>query len=158
MIPMLEDIRLALRSICRQIGFDETASAIVPLLVLGLVLNFLALSATEFLRESGKVRRNHLVMHNAVRTELNAVRTELKAVRTVVISNIRKLNNSCTHEWVMNQRKKLGGYRLEVGLTWSTPSSTQSAVPTSTDGCDVKLIGNADANPNSTKMIAFVQC
>ena len=158
MNPMLEDIRLALRQICRQIGFDETASAIVPLLVLGLALNFLALSATEFLRESGKVRRNHLTMHNAVRTELNAARSELKAVRTVVISNLRKFNNSCTHEWVMNQRKKLSGYRMEVGLVWSAPSSSQQAVPTSADGCDVKLIGNTNANPNSTKMIAFVQC
>jgi hypothetical protein len=158
MIPMLEDIRLALRNICRQIGLDETASAIVPLLVLGLALNFLALSATEFLRESGKMRRNHLVTHNAVRTDLNVARTELKAVRTVVISTIKKFNNSCTHEWVMNQRKKLSGYRMEVGLVWSAPSSSQQAVPTSTDGCDVKLIGNANANPNSTKMIAFVQC
>jgi len=158
MIPMLEDIRLALRNICRQIGLDETASAIVPLLVLGLALNFLALSATEFLRESGKVRRNHLVMHSAVRTELNAARTELKAVRIVVASTIRKFNNSCTHEWVMNQRKKLGDYRMEVGLVWSAPSPSQQAVPTSTDGCDVKLIGNANANPNSTRMIAFVQC
>ena len=158
MIPMLEDIRLALRNICRQIGFDETASAIVPLLVLGLALNFLALSATEFIRESGKMRRNPVAMHNAVRTEISIARTELKAVRIVVASTFRKFNNSCSGEWVMNQRKKLGNYRLEVGLIWSTPSSAQPVVPTSTDGCDVKLIGNANANPNSTRMIAFVQC
>jgi hypothetical protein len=144
MTTLLEDIRLALRQICRAIGLDETAATVIPLVVLGLALNIAALSAVEFLRIGGKT--NHT--HNALR---NAARTEMKAIRIVVHSTIKKINDRkqqlCQpRQWVKNQQKQLNQYHFEVGVVWTAP------VPG--EGCDLKLVGK----PDQPRMIAFVQC
>ena len=45
MMTLFEDLRLALRQICRAIGLSGTAATVVPLVVLGVALNIAALSA-----------------------------------------------------------------------------------------------------------------
>jgi hypothetical protein len=143
MTTLLEDIRLALRQICRAIGMDETAATVIPLVVLGLALNIAALSAVEFLRIGGKTSHTH----NALQ---NATRTEIKAIRIVMHSTIKKVNDRkqrlCQpRQWVKNQEKQVNRH-FEVGIVWADP------VPG--EGCDLKLVGTAD----QPRMIAFVQC
>ncbi len=114
MMTLLEDLRLALRQICSEIGREGTAATAVPLVVLGLALNFAALSATEFVRHGGRPIHQHSALRNAARTELNAV-------RIVVHSAIRKINATQqrwgrTQQWVKDGQKKIDGYHVEVGV------------------------------------------
>jgi hypothetical protein len=144
MTTLLEDIRLALRQICRTIGLDETAATVIPLVILGLALNIVALSAAEFLRIGGRTNHSHNALHDATRTEM-------KAIRIVVHSTIKKINDRRlrwhqTREWVKNKQKRLNQYHVEVGI--------DSDAPAPSEGCDIKLVGMAD----QPRMIAFVQC
>jgi hypothetical protein len=85
-MTQLEDLRLALRQICRAIGLSGTAATVVPLVVLGVALNIAALSAMEYMRNE----RHPCKVHN--RTELrSAARTELKVMRTVLVSTLKKI-------------------------------------------------------------------
>ena len=45
---MLEDLRLALRQICRAMGLQGNAATVVSLIVLGVVLNVVALRAVQY--------------------------------------------------------------------------------------------------------------
>ncbi|MEI9978711.1 MAG: hypothetical protein WDN23_06855 [Edaphobacter sp.] len=144
MMTLLEDLRLALRQICSEFGREGTAVTAVPLVVLGLALNFAALSATEFVRHGGRPIHQHSALRNAARTELNAV-------RIVVHSAIRKINATQqrwgrTQQWVKDGQKKIDGYHVEVGVVWapSTPN----------EDCGIKLLGNTAW----TRMVAVVQC
>jgi hypothetical protein len=143
MTTLLEDLRLMLRQICRSLGLDGTAAAVIPLLVLGIALNFAALNATKFIRHG----RRSTHPHSAFR---NAARTEFKAMRIVLHSTIRKINDSqrwySTRQWVQNKKKEITGYHVEVGFIW--------ALPTSNEACDVKFLGSA----TEKKMLAAVQC
>jgi hypothetical protein len=143
MTTLFEDLRLALRQICRTIGIEGTGATVVPLIVLGLALNLVALSATEFLRHGGRAAYRHSALRNATRTEL-------KAMRIVLHSTIRKINNSrqrscMTQQWVKDEQKKIDDSHVEVGVIW--------APPTPNGGCDIKFLGNA-----TPRMVAVVQC
>jgi len=144
MTTLLEDLRLALRQICRAIGLDETAATIIPLVVLGLALNIAALSAAEFLRIGGKTCHTHAALRNAARTEI-------KAIRIVVHSTIKKVNDRrqqlCQpRQWVKNLQKQPDQHHFEIGAVWTAP------VPG--EGCELKLVGK----PDQPRMIAFAQC
>jgi hypothetical protein len=73
----LEDLGAELRQMCRAIGLSGTSATVVPLVVLGVALNVVALSAV------GSVRMEHRTTckRPALRT---AARTEFKVVRTLV--------------------------------------------------------------------------
>ncbi len=143
MTTLLEDLRLMLRQICRSLGLDGTAAAVVPLLVLGIALNFAALNATKFIRHCGKSTHPQSALRNAARTEF-------KAMSIVLHSTVKKINGSqrwcASRQWVQNKQKKITGFRVEVGLLW--------APPTSNEACDVKFLGSA----TEKKMLAAVQC
>ncbi len=73
----LEDLRAELRQMCRAIGLSGTAASVVPLVVLGVALNVVALSAV------GSVRMEHRT--NCQRPALrSAAQAEFKVVRTLV--------------------------------------------------------------------------
>jgi hypothetical protein len=144
MTTLLEDLRLALRQICRTIGLEGTGATVVPLIVLGLALNLAALSATEFMRHGGKAAHQQSALRNATRTEL-------KAMRIVLHSTIKKINNSrqrwcVTRQWVKEKQKNLNGSQIEVGVIWGPP--------TPNEGCDIKFLGSATRK----RMVAVVQC
>jgi hypothetical protein len=143
MTTLLEDLRLTLRQICSAFGLEGTAAAVVPLLVLGLALNFAALNATSFIRHGGKCAHQNSALQNAARTEL-------KAMRIVVHSTIRKINGGqrwcATRQWVQNKQKEITGDHIEVGLIRNPPASNET--------CDVKFLGSA----TKKRMIAVAQC
>lgn len=143
MTTLLDDLRLMLRQICRSLGMDGTAAAVVPLLILGIALNFAALNATKFIRHCGKSTHPHSALRNAAQTEF-------KAMQIVLHSTIRKINDSqhwcATRQWVQNKQKEISGYHVEVGFIWAPPTSNET--------CDIKFLGSA----TEKKMLAAVQC
>jgi len=77
MIPLFEDMRLALRQICQAMGLSGTAAAVVPLVVLGVALNVGALNAMSFLRTDGHACQERSELRNAASTELRVMRMML---------------------------------------------------------------------------------
>jgi hypothetical protein len=139
MMTQFEDLRLALRQICRAIGLSGTAATVVPLVVLGVALNIAALNAMEYIRNE----RHPCKVHK--RTELqSAAQTEVKVMRTVLVSTLKKIGDRqrrwcVAQQWVMDRKTEITRYRVEVGFMWAAPSAGE--------GCDATKTG-----------IAFVQC
>jgi hypothetical protein len=144
MTAVLEDLKLALRQICRTIGLEGTAAAVVPVILLGLVLNLVALRATQFLRHGGRAAHHQSAMQNAARTEF-------KAMRIMLHSTIKKINDSqqrwcVTRQCVKEKQNGITDCHLQVGIVW--------AAPTPTEGCDIKFLGTATRK----RMVAVAQC
>ncbi len=143
MMTQLEDLRLALRQICRALGLSGTAATVVPLVVLGIALNIVALNVVQ------GMRHKHAVNGTAVLR--GAARTELRVMKTVLISTLKKIGDGqrrwCVAEqWVADRQMEVAGYHIEVGFVWAAPSASE--------GCDVKITDN----PVRKTAIAFVQC
>jgi len=85
----------ALREICQALGLSGTAVTVVPLVVLGVALNFVALSAAKQARVQG---------HPSCETgELRGVtRTGLKVMETVLHSTHKKVGNT-QRRWCLDQ-------------------------------------------------------
>lgn len=128
MITLLEDLRLALREICRAIGLSGNALTVIPLVVLGVALNMATLSAVEYARSDSHSRQGHTSLGSAGKTEL-------KVVRTVVISTIKKIGDS-QRRWCQTRNclrdRQTKSPRVQLG---SVPP-----VPINSGGCDVEII------------------
>jgi hypothetical protein len=145
MMTMFEDLGLALRQICRAIGLSGTAATVVPVIVLGVALNAVALSATGYL-SNGRHSRRH--SHTALQS---AVRTELKVVRTVLHSTLRRIGDGqrrwcLMQQWMIDRQREFGRYKVEVGSVCAAPSGNQS--------CGVEIIGSHHRKATTV----FVQC
>jgi hypothetical protein len=127
MIMLLEDLRLALREICRAIGLSGNALTGIPLVVLGIALNMTTLSAVEYARSDRHSCHGHTTLGSAGRTEL-------KVVRTVVISTLKKIGDSERRGCLMRNclRGQTKGTRVQLG---SVPP-----VPAKEGGCDVEIV------------------
>jgi hypothetical protein len=128
MIMLLEDLRLALREICRAIGLSGTALTVIPLVVLGVALNVITLAVIDNVRSE-----RH--SDHACTTLQSAGRTELKVMRTVVISTLKKIGDSerrrCLgRNCVRGRQTKLT--HVELGLVPSAPATG--------GGCDIEII------------------
>jgi hypothetical protein len=146
MTTLFEDLRLALRQICRSMGLSGTAATVVPLLVLGVALNVAALSVTESMRNARRPG------HHQVRTALqSAARTEIKAMKAVLNSTLKKMSGGqkrwcVARQWIVDRRTEATEYDVEVGFAWAAQGGKE--------GCDVTL----SRSPASKTAIAFVQC
>jgi hypothetical protein len=144
MMTMLEDVRLALRQICRALGLPGDVATAVSLIVLGVALNVVALRAVEYAGIG-----DH---HRHERTALQcAARTELKVMRTVVVSTLKKIGGSgrrwcVARQWLVDQRTRGTGYHVEIGIAWAAPAANA--------GCDVVIA----SNPTRKAAIALVEC
>ncbi|HXC96557.1 MAG TPA: hypothetical protein VNU92_12715 [Edaphobacter sp.] len=140
MTTLLEDLGNALKQACRSIGLSNTASTVVVLVVLGVVLNAAALSVVESMR-NGKHPGHHQV-RTALRT---AARSEVKAVKAVWISSLKKMGrNWCpTGRKTVDHKTESTEYDFKVGVTWGGPGNRK---------CDVSL------DDGSPRRIAFVAC
>jgi hypothetical protein len=146
MTTLFEDLRLALREICRSLGLSGTAATVVPLLVLGVSLNVAALSVTESMRSARCPghRQNHAALQSAVRTEI-------KVMKAVLNSTLKKMSGSqlrwcVARQWIVDRRTEVTEYNVEVGFSWAPPAGM--------GGCDVTLT----RSPARKTAIAFVQC
>jgi hypothetical protein len=85
-MTLLEDVRLLLHHWCDALGFSSTAGNVVPVVVLGILLNALALSTVESIwttKERPACRKTAL---------RSAARAELKVMRNVVSSAVRTVS------------------------------------------------------------------
>ena len=144
MMTMFEDLSLALRQICRAMGLSGTAATVVPVVVLGVALNAVALSATGYLR-SGRHARRH--GHTALQS---AVRTEMKVVRTVVHSTLKRIGDGqrrwCrTQQWIMDRQRDFSRDNVEVGSICSAPRNKR---------CGVEIVGSHQRKATAV----FAQC
>jgi hypothetical protein len=71
----LEDLRAELRQMCRAIGLSGTAVTVVPLVVLGVALNVVALSAVGSVRVEHHTTCERPALRSAAQTEFKVVRT-----------------------------------------------------------------------------------
>jgi hypothetical protein len=85
----------ALREVCRALGLSGTATTVVPLIVLGLALNLVALSA---------VKQVHTKEHSSCETEelRSVTRTGLKVMDTVLHSTRKKVDDT-QRRWCLDQ-------------------------------------------------------
>jgi hypothetical protein len=128
MIMLLEDLRLALREICRAIGLSGNALTVVPLVVLGVALNMTTLSAVEYARNNRHSCHGHTTLGSAGRTEL-------KVMRTVMISTLKKIGDSerrgCPARVGVRDRQTKGTH-VELGFVPPAPAKG--------GGCDVEIV------------------
>jgi hypothetical protein len=98
MTTLLEDLRVELRQMCQAVGLSGTAASVVPLVVLGIALNVMALSVV------GGVRPAHAAACDrpALRS---AARTELKVVRAVVVSTLKTVSDG-RKRWCSAQQQE----------------------------------------------------
>jgi hypothetical protein len=114
MTTLLEDLRVELRQMCRAIGLSGTAATVVPLVVLGIALNVVALSVI------GGVRP--VQASTCKKPALRCVAlTELKVARAVLVSTLKTIGDG-HRRWCSGQRRgtvqqmESAGVRLEVGF------------------------------------------
>jgi hypothetical protein len=142
---MLEDLRLALRQICRAMGLQGNAATVVSLIVLGVVLNVVALRAVQYLGIGVHGRHQRTAWGSATQTEL-------KVVRTVVVSTLKKKIGDGGRKLCLARQRMIGqqtkGTRnhYEVG---SAPSTSPSS-----GGCDVTVVSRS----SRTMTIARMRC
>jgi hypothetical protein len=144
MTTLFEDLRLTLRQICAAMGLSGTAATIIPLIVIGVSLNAIALSATVGTRISKRVDRHTAALRCAAQTEL-------KIARGVLSSTIKKMSAGqrrwcVAQEWVKDLKTEVADYRVAVDLSWAAPSHDK--------GCDVTILNNSTRKT----AIAFVEC
>ena len=114
MTTLLEDLRAELRQMCRAVGLSGTAATVVPLVVLGVALNVVALSVI------GGVRPIHASACQKPALRSVAL-TELKVARAVLVSTLKTIGDG-RRRWFSTQRQGLGqqiesaGMRVEVGF------------------------------------------
>jgi hypothetical protein len=141
---MLEDLRLALRQICRAIGLPGDAATVVSLVVLGVALNLAALRAVEYAGIGGHTCHDRTALKSAAQTEL-------KVMRTVVASTLKRIGDGgrrlcLARQRMIGKQTTRTEHHYEVGSA-KTPS-------TSSGGCDVAVVSRS-----SRKMtIARAQC
>lgn len=143
MMMLFEDLRLALRQICRAMGLSGTAATVVPLVVLGVALNIAALSAVESMRNEKHLGHRHAALRSAARTEM-------KVMKAVVVSTLKKMGDGrrrlcLARQWMMDRQAEFTGYHIEVGFLWTAPGG---------GGCDVTIVNSLSRKT----AIAFVQC
>jgi len=141
---MLEDLRLALRQICRAIGLPGEAATVVSLIVLGVALNLTALRAVEYVGIGGHACHNRTALKSAAQTEL-------KVVRTVMASTLKKIGDGGrrlrqTRQGMIGKQTTRTGHHDEVGST-KTPSTSGGA-------CDVTVVSRSSRRMTITR----VQC
>jgi hypothetical protein len=144
MMTLFEDFRLALRQICQAIGMSGTAVTVVPLVVLGVVLNIAALSATEYMRNERHPGHGHTALRCAAQTEL-------KVMRTVAVSTLKKIGNSqrrwcLAQQWMRDRQTEITRYRIEIGSFRATPKASE--------GCDIEIA----SRHHGKVTIASAQC
>jgi hypothetical protein len=140
---VLEDLRLALRQICRAMGLPGNVASVVSLIVLGVGLNLVALRAVAYVGIGRHACHNQTALQGAARTEL-------KVMRTVVVSTLKKIGDSGRRMCFAQQRsiEQRGGteYHARGGIFWLVLPGDQ--------GCDA-TVANSKARMTA---VAFVEC
>jgi hypothetical protein len=77
----LEDLGAELRRMCRAIGLSGTAASVVPLVVLGIALNVVVLSAVGSVRVEHRTTCKRPALSSAAQAEFKVVRTLITTLK-----------------------------------------------------------------------------
>jgi len=144
MMTLFEDLRVALLQICRAIGLPRTAATVAPVVVLGVILNVVALSTMEHVRNERHPGHGPTALRNAARTEL-------KVVRTVLVSTLKKMDEGrrrwcLASQWVLGRSSEMQECKVEVGF--------ERAAPSIREDCNVEVVSIS----HQKMAMGFVQC
>jgi hypothetical protein len=113
MMTLLEDLRAELRQMCRAMGLSGTAATVIPLVVMGIALNVVALSVIG----GGRSVHVSACKKPALRS---VAMTELKVARAVLVSTLKTIGDGhrrrCSGQQGTVQQMESAGVRFEVGF------------------------------------------
>jgi len=120
-MTLIEEMRLFLRQICGAIGMSGTAANVVPVVVLGVVFNVVALSLVANMRSEKRSAREEA-------TFSDAAQTELKVMRSVVVSTMKTIGMGqqglcIAREWVSGLQRESANATDEAIVLRSAPST-----------------------------------
>jgi hypothetical protein len=128
MMTLLEDLRAELRQMCRAIGLSGTAATVIPLVVMGIALNVVALSVIG----GGRPLHASACKKPALRS---VAMTELKVARAVLASTLKTIGDGrrrwCSAQQGSGQQVESAGMRVDVGFARLNFASRTAA----TKGC-----------------------
>jgi hypothetical protein len=107
-MTLIEDMRLFLQQMCGTIGMSGTAMNVVPVVVLGVVLNVAAIGLVESVRTEERPTCQKTTLHAAAQTEL-------KVMRTVVTSTLKTISKGqrrwcVARSWVSSFQREVADY------------------------------------------------
>jgi hypothetical protein len=108
MTTLIEDMRLFLQQMCGAIGMSGTAMNVVPVVVLGVVLNIAAIGLVESVRTDERPACQKTTLRGAAQTEL-------KVMRTVVTSTLKTISKGqrrgcVARSWVSSFQREVADY------------------------------------------------
>ena len=108
MTTLIEDMRLFLQQMCRTLGMSGTAMNVVPVVVLGVVLNIAAIGLVESARTDERPACQKTTLRGAAQTEL-------KVMRTVVTSTLKTISKGqrrgcVVRSWVSSFQREVADY------------------------------------------------
>ena len=126
MMLLIEEMRTAVLELWQSLGFEKssrTAAAVVPALVLGIALNFVALHVVRRVHAGDHVRCAKAGLQNAVQGELGMVRATATSTIKKICEGQREL--CMVGQWVMNRGADVARYRSETHYNWMAQVSTK---------------------------------
>jgi hypothetical protein len=108
MMTLIEDMKLFLQQMCGAMGMSGTAMNVVPVVVLGVVLNVAAIGLVESVRTNERPTCQKMTLQAGAQTEL-------KVMRTVVTSTLKTISKGqrrwcVARSWVADLQREVADY------------------------------------------------
>jgi hypothetical protein len=132
MMTLMEDVRSLVRQMGRTFGLSGTAARVVSVVVLGIVLNVIALGVVHSVRADARTR--------CEQTALSSVaETEFKVVRAVVVTTLKKIGAGqkswcMAQEWARDRQAEIAKYRSAISFSGATHADCTGGVQSNSDG------------------------
>ena len=128
MMTLIEEMRLFLRQICGAIGMSGAAANVVPVVVLGVVFNVVALSFVANLRPERRPACQKTTLRDAAQTEW-------KVMRTVVVSTMKTIGMGqrglcIARTWVDGLQREAANAEIGATMLRSAPVSRECSSST----------------------------
>jgi len=123
-MTLIEDLRLAIQDVCRAMGLSSTSVTVVPVVVLGCVLNIVALRVVD------NVHAGHRIGCQQARPT-SIAQSELKLVRITVAASLKKISEAqralCSaKQWLLNQQIQPARHESKMSSDWVAYRSGES--------------------------------
>ena len=129
MTTLIEELRLMVLELWKSLGFERssrTAAAVIPAVIVGIVLNVIALGVVNGVHKHGRA--------SCERASLGHVaRSEVKVVQAVVIAALKGIDEGQRHicrarQWMMDRHAQMMEYSSETKCAWMARVSSQGIV------------------------------
>jgi hypothetical protein len=126
MTTLMEELRLLVLQVWQSLGFErssKTAAAVVPALIVGIVLNVVALGVMNGVRRNGRESCQKVGISHVAQSEV-------KIVQTVVIATLKGIDEGQRHfcrarQWMLDRHAQVMEYRSETRCAWMAHVSSK---------------------------------